>query len=194
MTLEPFHITRLLKAWSGGNVAALEELMPAVYSELRKTARRYMRNERAGNTLQATALVNEVYLRLVNISDVSWHDRAHFFGVAAQLMRRILVDAARARASAKRGGLAQQVNHSSAVDFDKLPDLSSARDRELMDIDDALLVLADMDPRKARVIELRFFGGLSVDETAETLKVSAQTVMRDWKLARAWMMRELRKK
>jgi RNA polymerase sigma factor (TIGR02999 family) len=194
MTLEPFHITRLLKAWSGGNAAALEELMPAVYSELRKTARRYMRNERAGNTLQATALVNEVYLRLVNISDVSWHDRAHFFGVAAQLMRRILVDAARARASAKRGGLAQQVNHSSAFDFEKLPDLSSARDRELMDIDDALRVLADMDPRKARVIELRFFGGLSVDETAETLKVSAQTVMRDWKLARAWMMRELRKK
>jgi RNA polymerase sigma factor (TIGR02999 family) len=194
MTPERSHITRLLKAWSGGDDAALEELMPVVYHELRKTARRYMKNERAGNTLQATALVNEVYLRLVNISDVSWHDRAHFFGVAAQLMRRILVDAARARASAKRAGLAQRVNHSSAFDFDKLPDLSSTRDRELMDIDDALQVLANMDPRKARVIELRFFGGLSVDETAETLKVSAQTVMRDWKLARAWMMRELRKK
>jgi len=194
MTVERSQITRLLKAWSGGDGAALEELMPCVYHELRKTARRYMKNEGAGNTLQATALVNEVYLRLVNIIDVSWHDRAHFFAVAAQLMRRILVDAARARASVKRGGLAQRVNHSSAFDFDILPDLSSTRDRELMDIDDALQVLAKMDPRKARVIELRFFGGLSVDETAEALKVSPQTVMRDWKLARAWMMRELSKK
>ena len=131
---------------------------------------------------------------LVNISDVSWHDRAHFFGVAAQLMRRILVDAARARASVKRAGQAQRENHSSAFDFDNLPDLSSTRDRELMDIDDALGMLAKMDPRKAQVIELRFFGGLSVDETAQALNVSPQTVMRDWKLARAWMMRELRKK
>jgi RNA polymerase sigma factor (TIGR02999 family) len=194
MTPERSHITQLLKAWSGGDEAALEELMPVVYQELRKTARRYMKNERAGNTLQATALVNEVYLRLVNIGDVSWHNRRHFFGVAAQLMRRILVDAARGRASVKRAGLAQRVTHSSAFDFDNLPDLSSTRDRELMDIDDALHVLAKMDPRKARVIELRFFGGLSVDETAETLNVSPQTVMRDWKLARAWMMRELRKK
>jgi RNA polymerase sigma-70 factor, ECF subfamily len=194
MTPERSHITRLLKAWSGGDEAALEELMPVVYHELRKTARRYMKNERAGNTLQATALVNEVYLRLVKISDVSWNDRAHFFGVAAQLMRRILVDAARSRASIKRAGLAQRVDHSSGFDFDNLPDLSSTRDRELIDIDDALHVLEEMDPRKARVIELRFFGGLSVDETAETLNVSRQTVMRDWKLARAWMMRELRKK
>jgi RNA polymerase sigma factor (TIGR02999 family) len=194
MTLERSQITRLLKAWSGGDEAALKELMPVVYHELRKTARRYMKNERADNTLQATALVNEVYLRLVNISDVRWHDRAHFFGVAAQLMRRILVDAARARASVKRAGLAQRVNHSSAFDFDNLPDLSSTRDRELMDIDDALHLLVKMDPRKARVIELRFFVGLSVDETAETLNVSPQTVMRDWKLARAWMMRELRRK
>jgi RNA polymerase sigma factor (TIGR02999 family) len=191
MTPEPSHITRLLKAWSGGDEAALEELMPRVYYELRKTARRYMKNERAGNTLQATALVNEVYLRLVNISDVDWHDRAHFFSVAAQLMRRILVDAARARASVKRGGLAERVNHSSAFDFDNVPDLSSTRDRELIDIDDALHELAKMDPRKARVIELRLFGGLSVDETAETLKVSPQTVMRDWRLARAWLTREL---
>src|SRR4030095_1513039 len=171
MTPKRSDITRLLKAWSGGNEAALEELMPSVYHELRRTARRYMKNEGAGNTLQATALVNEVYLRLVDISDVSWHDRAHFFGVAAQLMPRIRVGAARARASVKRGGLAQRVNLSSAFDFDNLPDLSSTRDRELMDIDDALKVLAKMDPRKARVIELRFFGGLSVDETAEALKV-----------------------
>jgi len=186
-------VTRLLKAWSGGDEAALEELLPLVYNELRKTARRHMRNERAGNTLQATALVNEVYLRLVNVTEMSWHDRAHFFAVAAEMMRRILVDAARARTSVKRAGLAQRVNHSSSFDFDNVPDLSTVRDRELIDIDDALEVLAKMDSRKARVIELRFFGGLSVEETAEALKVSPQTVMRDWKLARAWMMRELRK-
>src|SRR5262249_1212358 len=188
-----FSVTHLLKAWSGGDEAALKELMPLVYSELRKTAGRYMKNERAGNTLQATALVNEGYLRLVNVTEVRWNDRAHFFAVAAEMMRRILVDAARARASVKRAGLARRVNHSSSFDFDKVPDVSSVRDRELIDIDDALDVLAKMDSRKARVIELRFFGGLSVEETAEALKVSPQTVMRDWKLARAWMMRELKK-
>jgi RNA polymerase sigma-70 factor, ECF subfamily len=192
MTREVSQITRLLKAWSVGDEAALEELMPLVYSELRKRARRYMKNERAGNTLQATALVNEVYLRLVDVTEVSWHNRAHFFAVAAEMMRRILVDAARARASVKRGGLAQRVNHSSSFDFDGVPDVSLVRDRELIEIDDALDVLAKMDSRKARVIELRFFGGLSVEETAEALKVSPQTVMRDWKLARAWMMRELK--
>jgi len=185
-------ITRLLNAWSGGDEAALKELMPLVYHELRKAARRYMKHEREGNTLQATALVNEVYLRLVNVKEVSWRDRAHFFAVAAAMMRRILVDAARARTSVKRGGLAKQVRHSSAFDLDNVPAVSSVRDRELIAIDDALEVLTQMDPRKARVVELRFFGGLSVDETAEALKVSPQTVMRDWKLARAWMMRELR--
>jgi RNA polymerase sigma factor (TIGR02999 family) len=186
-------ITRLLKAWSGGQESALEELMPLVYTELRRTARRHMNNERAGNILQPTALVNEVYLRLVNVTEVSWRDRAHFFAVAAEMMRRILVDAARARTAVKRGGRAGRVNHSSAFDFDGLPDLSSARDRELLAIDDALEALATMDPRKARVIELRFFGGLSVEETAEALNVSPQTVMRDWRLARAWMTRELRR-
>src|SRR5215510_12515321 len=130
-------VTGLLKAWSNGDQAALDRLSAKVHQELHRIARRYMKNEREGNTLQATALVNEVYLRLVNIDDVSWHDRAHFFSVAAQLMRRILVDAARARASVKRAGLAQRVNHSSAFDFDKLPDLSSTRDRELLNIDDA---------------------------------------------------------
>lgn len=165
--------------------------MPVVHKELRRAAGRCMRNERAGNTLQPTALVNEVYLRLVNFHEATWHDRAHFFAVAAQLMRRILVDAARARASVKRGGLVQRVDHSSAFDFDQLPDAGSIRDQELMNIDDALRRLADVDARKARVIELRFFGGLSVEETADALKVSPQTVMRDWKLARAWMMREL---
>ena len=125
---------------------------------------------------------------------MTWHDRAHFFGVAAQLMRRILVDAARARATVKRAGRAKRVDHASAFDFDQLPAVSSIRDRELIDIDDAIQALSQMDSRKARVIELRFFGGLSVDETADALKVSPQTVMRDWKLARAWMMRALRKR
>jgi len=194
MTQAQSQITGWLKAWAGGDEAALEALIPAVYSELRRIARRYMKNERAGNTLQPTALVNEVYLRLINIDHVTWHDRTQFFAIAAQLMRRILVDAARARSSAKRGGPAQRVNHSSAFDFDELPDTASIRDRELMDIDDALHVLSNVDARKARVIELRFFGGLTVEETAAALKVSPQTVMRDWKLARAWMMRELSRK
>ena len=193
MSHGPSEITRLLKAWSSGQEAALEELMPLVYNELRRAARRYMNNERPGNTLQPTALVNEVYLRLVNVTEVSWCDRAHFFAVAAEMMRRILVDAARARTAAKRGGRGGRVNHSSAFDFDNLPEVSSLRDRELLAIDDALQALAKMDPRKARVIELRFFGGLTVEETAEALNVSPQTVMRDWKLARAWMTRELRR-
>jgi RNA polymerase sigma factor, TIGR02999 family len=194
MTRGHTEITRLLKGWARGDEAALEELIPVVYKELRRAAVRYMKNERAGNTLQPTALVNELYLRLVNLHDVTWHDRAHFFAVAAQLMRRILVDAARTRASVKRGGRAQRVDHSSAFDFDQLPDAASIRDRELMDIDDALRRLSNVDARKARVIELRFFGGLSVEESAEALKVSPQTVMRDWKLARAWMTRELSKR
>jgi RNA polymerase sigma factor (TIGR02999 family) len=194
MTRGTSEITRLLKAWSGGHEAALNELMPLVYKELRKAARRYMRKERPDHTLEATALVNEVYLRLVNVPEISWRDRTHFFAVAAQMMRRILVDAARARTRVKRAGLARRVAHSSTFDFDNLPDTSSLRDLEIIDVDDALNVLEQMDARKARVIELRFFGGLSVDETAAALNVSPQTVMRDWKLARAWMMRELRKR
>jgi RNA polymerase sigma factor (TIGR02999 family) len=184
-------ITRLLKAWGNGDPTALDRLAPEVYAELHRMARRYMRRERAGHTLQATALVNEVYLRLVNAGDAGWQDRTHFFAISAQMMRRILVDAARARASAKRGGEAKRLDHSTAVDFDRIPDTSSTRDRELIAIDDALEVLAKMDPRKARVIELRFFGGLSVEETAEVLKISPQSVMRDWKLAKAWLTREL---
>ena len=166
-------------------------LTPLVYDELRRLARRYMRNERAGNTLQTTALVNEAYLRLVDAKRVAWQDRVHFFAVSAQMMRRILVDAARARGSAKRGGQVKRVNHSTAFNLDEIPDVSTGRDRELVAIDDALNTLAEMDPRKARVIELRFFGGLSVEETAEILKISPQSVMRDWKLAKAWLMREL---
>jgi RNA polymerase sigma factor (TIGR02999 family) len=166
-------------------------LTPLVYDELHRLARRYMRNERAGNTLQTTALVNEAYLRLVDAKVAGWHDRVHFFAVSAQIMRRILVDAARARSSFKRGGGAKRVEHSSGVDLDAIPDVASGRDRELVAIDDALNTLARMDHRKARVIELRFFGGLSVEETAEVLKTSPQSVMRDWKLAKVWLTREL---
>ena len=191
MPPESPEITVLLKAWASGDAAALDQLTPLVYDELRRLARRYMRNERAGNTLQTTALVNEAYLRLVDAKRVAWQDRVHFFAVSAQMMRRILVDAARARGSGKRGGQAKRVNHSSTFNLDEIPDVSSGRDRELVAIDDALNTLAEMDPRKARVIELRFFGGLSVEETAEILKISPQSVMRDWKLAKAWLTREI---
>lgn len=184
-------ITVFLRAWSNGDAAALDRLTPVVYDELRRLARRYMRHERAGNTLQTTALVNEAYLRLVDAKSVGWQDRVHFFAVSAQIMRRILVDAARARASAKRGGRVRRVAHSSAFNLDEIAAVPLGRDRELVAIDDALNALAKMDPRKARVIELRFFGGLSVEETAEVLKISPQSVMRDWKLAKAWLMREL---
>jgi RNA polymerase sigma-70 factor (ECF subfamily) len=179
-------ITRLLRAWGGGDAAALDRLAPVVFDELRRLSRRYMRRERAGHTLQTTALVNEVYLRLVNVTGVDWKDRAHFFAVSAQMMRRILVDSARARASARRrAGI-----RASIVNFDQIPDLSW-RGSELIALDDALNTLTQMDPRKGRVIELRFFGGLSVEETAEVLKISPQSVMRDWKLAKAWLKREL---
>jgi RNA polymerase sigma factor (TIGR02999 family) len=184
-------ITGLLKAWGQGDQAALEQLTPLVYAQLRAQARRYMRNERSGATLQSTALVHETYLRLIDARDVDWRDRVHFFALSAQLMRRILVDAARARAAAKRGGRAARVEHASAVDLDQIPtaDLSAAL---LCELDDALEDLTRIDPRRAKVIELRFFGGLSVEETAEALEVSPQTVMRDWRLARAWLGRELR--
>jgi RNA polymerase sigma-70 factor, ECF subfamily len=191
MPPESPEITVLLKAWASGDAAALDQLTPLVYDELRRLARRYMRNERAGNTLQTTALVNEAYLRLVDAKRVAWQDRIHFFAVSAQMMRRILVDAARARGSAKRGGQVKRVNHSTAFNLDEIPDVSSGRDRELVAIDDALNTLAEIDSRKASVIELRFFGGLSVDEAAEILKISPQSVMRDWKLAKAWLTREL---
>jgi len=186
-------ISGLLRAWGGGDPAALDRLTPLVYDELRRLARRYMRNERAGNTLQTTALVNEAYLRLVDITNVGWKDRIHFFAVSSQMMRRILVDAARARASAKRGGQVKRVDHSSAVNLDQIADLGSNRGAELIALDDALEALAQIDPRKVQVIELRFFGGLSVEEAAEVLKISPQSVLRDWKLAKAWLMRELSK-
>jgi len=159
--------------------------MPLVYQELRRMARRYMQREQQGNTLQATALVNEAFLRLVDVSGVSWQDRAHFFAISAQIMRRILVDAARARGSRKRGGEVARVDLNESVDA--LPEL----DRRLVDLDEALESLTQFDARKARVVELRFFVGLSVKEIAEVLKISAKSVKRDWKLARAWLMREL---
>jgi RNA polymerase sigma factor (TIGR02999 family) len=186
MSLESNNVTHLLKAWSGGDQGALEELTPKVYLELRRMAAKYMRNERAGNTLQATALVDEVFLRLVEVDSVTWQDRAHFFAVSANMMRRILVDRARAKGMAKRGGGVLQPN------LDDVPEVASgSRDREIVAIDEALDALAQIDARKAKVIELRFFGGLSVDETAEILKISPQSVMRDWKMARAWLMAEI---
>jgi RNA polymerase sigma factor (TIGR02999 family) len=189
--LDCTEITSLLKDWAAGNQAALERLIPLVHGELHRMAHRRMRNERAPNTLQTTALVNEAYLRLVDARTANWNDRLHFFAVAAQLMRRILVDAARARASDKRGGHLKRIAHSTAINFDEIPDVRPEYAGELAALDDALTALAGFDARKAKVVELRFFGGLSVDETAEVLDVSEQTVMRDWKLAKAWLMREL---
>jgi RNA polymerase sigma factor (TIGR02999 family) len=163
--------------------------MPRVFDELRRMARYYARQARSGHSMQTADLVNEVYLRLIDVNNVTWQDRAHFFAVAAQLMRRILVDAARARACAKRGGGLRK-DHS-GIDLDQMPVLPAKQHSELVAIDDALEALTKMDPRKALVIELRFFGGLTVDETAEVLKIGPQTVMREWKLAKAWMLREL---
>jgi RNA polymerase sigma factor (TIGR02999 family) len=178
-------ITLILKAWAGGDEAALERLVPLVYNELRRMAHRYMRRENPDHTLRTTALVNEAYLRLIDVNGVRWQDRAHFFAVSAQMMRRILVDAARARGREKRGGEAQVFNLNESVDamIDRGP--------ELIALDDALNSLARLDPRKARVIEMRFFGGLSVEETAAVLGISPQSVLRDWKLGRAWLTREL---
>jgi RNA polymerase sigma factor (TIGR02999 family) len=185
-------ITGLLKAWGQGDQAAFDQLMPLVYAQLRAQARRHMRNEHSGLTLQSTALVHEVYLRLTKAQAVDWQDRVHFFALSAQIMRRVLVDAARARAAVKRGGEVARAEHASAVDLDQIPTADSDGALSLCALDDALEALARIDPRRARVIELRFFGGLSVDETAAALQVSPQTVMRDWRLARAWLARELR--
>lgn len=193
MTGGTAEVTQLLKAWSDGDQAAFDRLTPLVYNELRRSAKRYMRRQRPGNSLQTTALVNEAYIHLVGVAGVEWKDRAHFFAFSAKIMRRILVDNARARACAKRGGEAQRVAHSSAVNLDEIADVSSHRGNEVIAVDDALTAFAEVDPRKARVVELRFFGGLSVEETAEVLGISPQSVMRDWKLAKAWLMRELTK-
>ena len=184
-------ITRLLKAWGRGDSGALDRLTPLVYEQLRRMARSYMRNERVGHTLQATALVNEAFLRLVDARDLDWKDRAHFFAVCARVMRRILVDAARSRGAIKRGGEADRVEHSTAIDLDRLATAGTDMSVQVCALDEALDRLAEIDPRRAQVIELRFFGGLTVEETGQVLQVSPQTVMRDWRLARAWLAREL---
>ena len=191
MSTTSAEITRWLKAWRRGDASALDRLTPLVYDELRRLARGYMRKEPPGHTLQATALVNEAFLRLVDARDVDWHDRTHFFVVSARIMRRILVDAARARGALKRGGEVEHVAHSTAVDLDHLPAVAPDLGAQLTALDDALEVLARMDPRRAQVVDLRYFGGLTVEETAQVLDISPQTVMRDWKLARAWLAREL---
>jgi RNA polymerase sigma factor (TIGR02999 family) len=184
-TPSPQEVTQLLLAWSQGDQAALDQLIQLVHAELHRLAHRCMDRERAGHTLQTTALVNEAYLRLIDSSQVRWQNRAHFFAVAAQLMRRILVDFARSRHNLKRGGAAQRVSLDEALMVPQEPD------PDLIALDEALNALAALDPRQARAVELRFFGGLSVEETAEVLQVSPETVHRDWRVAKAWLLREL---
>ena len=181
----PSSITGLLKAWGGGNHAALEKLVPRVELELRRLARRYMGGERAGHTLQPTALINEVYLRLIDWGSISWQDRAHFFGLSARLMRRTLVDHARRRRTSKRGGEAL------TIAFDEASVACQEPTADLVAIDEALSALATHDLRKSQIVELRFFGGLTVEETAEVLKLSPRTVKREWSLARAWLYCQL---
>ena len=181
----PNEVTELLLAWSQGDRSALEELIPLVYDELHKMARRYMIREQAAHTLQTTALVNEAYLRMVDMRKVQWQNRAHFFAVSAQLMRRILVDFARSRNYQKRGGGKRKVTLDDALE------VSPRQDADLVLLDDALNALAIVDDRKRKVVELRFFGGLTVEETAHVLEVSSDTVMRDWKMAKVWLLREM---
>ena len=178
-------VTQLLKAWGHGDEGALGRLIPLVQQELHRLAHCYMSREKPDHTLQTTALVNEVYLRLVDIAQVSWQDRAHFFAIAARMMRRILTDFARSRNYQKRGGAVLHVS------FDEALAVGKERAAEIMAIDEALIALAAVDARKSQVVELRFFGGLSVDETAEVLKVSPETVKRDWRFARSWLHRAL---
>jgi RNA polymerase sigma-70 factor, ECF subfamily len=185
-------ITGLLRAWANGEPAALDALMPLVYRELKRLARRRMRGG-DGGTLQTTALVHEAYLRLVDMDHVTWQDRAHFFAVSARIMRGILVDAARARQSQKRGGLpGGHARTFTDIDLDQIPDMGAERAEEILAVHEALECLTEMDARQAQVVEMRFFVGLSVVETAEVLKVSPQSVMRDWRLAKAWLRREIR--
>jgi RNA polymerase sigma factor (TIGR02999 family) len=187
MAAQPQDVTELLMAWRNGDEGALSRLTPLVYDELHRLAAAYMRREKAGHTLQTSALVNEAYIKLVDSSRVQWQNRAHFFAVAAQLMRRILVDFARSRQYQKRGGEWQQVT------LDDRLGVTARIDSDLVALDDALEELAKLDPRKATVIEMRFFGGLSLQETSEALGVSTDTVGRDWRAAKAWLTRELKR-
>ncbi|HEX4920135.1 MAG TPA: sigma-70 family RNA polymerase sigma factor [Candidatus Bathyarchaeia archaeon] len=178
-------VTRLLQAWGSGDQDALQQLMPFVYNELHRLAHHYMAAEQSAQTLQTTALVHEVYLRLIDVKNVDWQNRAHFYGICARLMRRILVDFARSRNYQKRGG------HFPHIELEEAATVSLAVGSELLAVDEALKELASVDARKSAVVELRFFGGLTVEETAAALGVSVETVMRDWKLAKAWLLREL---
>jgi RNA polymerase sigma-70 factor (ECF subfamily) len=186
MPAPPQPITELLIAWRQGDEDACDALAPFIYQELRRIARHHMRGEPSDHTLQATALANEAWVRLIDVNRVQWQDRAHFFAMASRMMRRILVDSARSRRAGKRGGGAQQVRLDSSIER------GLAANQDLTVIDDALTALDLVDPRKCQVVELRFFGGLSVEETAAVLKVSAATVARDWTFARSWLKRELR--
>lgn len=184
-TASSHEVTQLLRAWSSGDAQALDKLTPLVYEELHRRARYYVARENPGHTIETTALINEVYLRLVDVRGVSWQDRAHFLAVCARMMRRILTDFARSRNYQKRGGAAAEVT------FDEQLVVSKSPSPDLVKLDDALTGLASFDQRKCQVVELRFFGGLSVQETAEVLKVSEETVKRDWRLAKLWLLREM---
>jgi RNA polymerase sigma factor (TIGR02999 family) len=186
--LSPHEVTRLLKAWSKGNQAALHELIPLVYDELHRVAQYHMAAERHDHTLQTTALIHEVYLRLVNVRDIDWQNRTHFLAMCARLMRNTLTDLARARLYKKRGGNVQHIEYDETI----VVGLDSRTD--ILALDDALKSLAAFDERKSRVVELRFFGGLSVLETAQALEISPETVMRDWRIAKVWLLRELGRK
>lgn len=181
-------VTQILLDWSNGDKAALDKLVPVVYSEMRRLANRYMRRERPGQTLQTTALVHEAYVRLIDYKNMRWQDRAHFYAVAAQVMRRILVDRARARNAAKRGDAARKVSLAEAEG------ISSQPAADILDLDHALKELEELDPRKSQIIELRFFGGLNIEETAEALGISPTTVQREWRSARAWLYRAIAEK
>jgi RNA polymerase sigma factor (TIGR02999 family) len=186
MTIAPNQVTVLLRKWSEGDEGALEQLTPLVYDELHRLAHRHMRRESAGHVLQTSALINEAYLRLVDQPRIQWESRAHFFGIAARLMRRILVDDARKRNSAKRGGSLIQ------VPLDEVENLAQQQAVNVVAVDEALRRLEAIDARQSQIVELKFFGGLSIEETAELLKVSPGTVMRDWTFARAWLKSEMK--
>ncbi|MEW6738239.1 MAG: sigma-70 family RNA polymerase sigma factor [Acidobacteriota bacterium] len=185
MTSMPTDVTDMLIKWSNGDQSVHADLMTVIYDELRKRAKQYLARERPGNTLQATALVHEVYLRLIKQNQVRWQNRAHFFGVAAQMMRRILVDHARSRQAEKRGGDGYRLSIDEALEIPKQQDV------QLIALDDALITLTQLDPRQSQIVELRFFGGLSVEETAEVLNISPVTVTREWRLAKMWLYRQL---
>jgi len=189
-TLKVDDLTGLLIEWGQGNQAALERLIPLVYAEIRRIAHRYVQRERTGQTLQTTALVNEAYLRLAGSPHIDWQNRAHFFAVTAQVMRRILIDQARKRQYVKHGGEAQRVEFKTVSKEPAL--MSQPRAAELLALDESLAELARLDPRKAQVVELRYFGGLSLEEVAEVLEVSPMTVRRDWRAAKAWLYRRVK--